>query len=117
MNTKLLTLPALLAFATLFVMAACASAVGFGQGDVSATNSELIGGEAGSPYNTGALKIAGGCTAAMIGPNQILTAAHCVVQWVRRAPAPPGDAGPGDPDTILSTLESDYAAGQSITFT
>ena len=96
------------------VMAACASSVKSGSGDVATSQEDLTGGEAGTPFNTGAIKIRYGCTATMIGSNQILTAAHCVA--LMKPPINGTSYGPTE-KPWTTAVDPKYAAGQSIGFT
>jgi hypothetical protein len=106
-------------------IAACATAVRGGSPDVGttpigATTSELIGGDTGSPFDTGAIEIwianatQPACTAVMLGPNQILTAAHCVVVLTM---SDGGAPGPGEKTSVITTaIKSDYLPLKKIAF-
>src|ERR1700722_19100353 len=89
---------------------ACSAPKAVPSDDVGAAGAELIGGRAGSLTNTGAvyyesapytLNGQGGptekCGGVMIGPNQILTAGHCVVQWTTSAAGVSTSNGDIDP--------------------
>jgi hypothetical protein len=71
--------PFLLALACCF---ACSSSPKPHQESAEATASDLTGGSPGQAEGSSALFIANGCTAVMIGANQLMTAAHCVVTQI-----------------------------------
>jgi V8-like Glu-specific endopeptidase len=87
------------------VVVACSGTPKSGSDAVATSQEDLIGGDAGNPYNTGAIKIRYGCSATMIGANQILTAAHCVTK---------DGTGALPSNTVI---DDPYAAGNSISFT
>jgi hypothetical protein len=94
-------------------MAACVSGDGSSSRAVGSADDELIGGESGIPFNTGAVAIYSGtnpiCTGVIIGPNQVLTAAHCVV-----VSTPPW---PAEPTMVTTKITGAFMATADIAFT
>jgi V8-like Glu-specific endopeptidase len=94
-----------LGWASLLMLGAfgCSSPHDAPQERIGGVSPELIGGDAGVAPFTSVLDIQNGCTAVMIGPNQILTAAHCVVDIDYEAGLP-----------MKTTIRSRYAPGAFI---
>ena len=108
LSTGVLTLAAL-------VGAGCLSSALSGSPEPTASvQSDLVGGDAGDPVGSGALYIQSEssiCTGVMIGPHQILTAAHCVA--VRTAPPPMSTQH----ETFTGVLNDGFLSGKQITLT
>jgi Trypsin len=96
-------------------LAACAEAEWGGAQGVASLASDLIGGEAGVPFNTGTVYFysrGNQCTGVMIGANQVLTAAHCVVDASRMP-----DAGPSPNDPTTANVSAAFAPDAGIELT